>query len=186
MVTQEGMFMQTEKSEQLVVRLSSSLKYKIEVLANDEGMTTSEYVRKVLEDVSSKKEREIEEYIRIVRTLEREINTLLNNLLLFEHDKDDQLSKIKTYKQFLYKQQTKVIETIMDVYDDNDDKTLQLQKKWLHNISAFENYLEIDESSRKDYEMINPMDKLTLLENKVQDSTEKLYQHLIKRFYNNK
>lgn len=178
--------MQQDKNDRLVLRITPSLKKSIEELAKKQNVTASELVRKTLEAVVNKNQKEIEQSVLMVKTISKHINSILEDMIFATKQNDiNKLTKqLRDYRRLSYSHQIKVITMITEEKNFNDNKT-QLLKIAFE--SALCEYNEIFDDS--DEEVLNN-DNLKVinsrteaLEDKLWDSAYKLYSHLINKYF---
>lgn len=178
-----------EKTERLIIRISVDLKNKIEDLAKKQNMTTSELVRTVLEDVVCKRDKEIEECIRMVNTIAKHSNHIMEELVFASLPQDiKRLTKeLRHYKKLSYEHQLNAIEMILEDKRFKDAKTQSLMESSEQAQAALNHYIEKMNEKHNDehvsvFEQVE--EKMNLLEDHVWNTTYKLYIHLCNKYFN--
>lgn len=176
--------MPQDKSERLVLRITSDLKKEIERHAKKQNISASELVRNVLEDVVCKNKKEIEKQVTMISTIDKRINHLLQELVFSDTEKTISSVKkeLRDYKRLSYSQQVEAIQRILEEVNYNDSKTQQLIKMYDSDSRVLEHFSEsIDDA---DNEAIQ--EKSDVLYERLWNSTNKLYRHLCTKYLNNK
>jgi len=178
--------MNQEKNERLVLRITSELKKSIEELAKKQNVSASELVRNVLEDVVCKKKKEIESQARMISSIDKRINHLLQELIFA--DKEKKINNIKKelrdYKKLSNSQQVEVIEMILEETNYSDSKTQQLKAAYEDDFLTYEKLIETfsEDANTKENAF---QEKYDPIYEKLWNSTYKLYKHLCNRYLSN-
>ncbi|PKM94175.1 MAG: hypothetical protein CVU84_11985 [Firmicutes bacterium HGW-Firmicutes-1] len=180
------MKMKQDKNERLVLRVTPGLKQSIEELAQKQNMSVSELIRKVLEDVVCKKQKEIEQCVLMINTIAEHINHLLEQMVFVGNPKDiSRITKeVRDYRKISYSHQSKAIEIIMEEKALKDTKIQSLKSILDNDSKILSDYLEKsgdDLKSLKDYGIIQ--DRTDILEEQLWNSTYKLYKYLCGKYF---
>jgi hypothetical protein len=182
----EGLMrMPTAKDGTIIIRVPLRLKEKIEDLAKEKNISSSEFIRKLIEDSVFKDEKEIEEQIMFINQISKHINELLKESVMELGSGNAQMytKEIGEYKKLLYTHQSKVIK-LMSGEIKIDDSMVKLIKDDLRFLNlvheGFNQFIMVNKLNENYNEKIEQKEES--IAEMEWEKTDRLYSLMLKKY----
>ena len=174
-----------EKAERLVLRITKEFKDNIENIAKEQGMSISEFVRKTLEDVVYRKDKEIEQNILMIQSIESRLKEVANFVLMDYKPNEiaQQDEEIMYYKKLLYVNQLKVIDLIIENENISKDKVKRLKEKHDDDVKRISSFIYLRISNIEEQQGYGQFeDRVKVLEESARKRASELYRDLCEKY----